>query len=82
MTSLAELRERLKLCTDDVKERPYSHPVATGRYAEDVPALLDVAEAAKEWNRILGAEFSTNVEWSHARQKLSIALARLEGKDE
>jgi hypothetical protein len=54
-------RRRVPYCVDDVAERPYSHPVATGWYAEDVPALLAelaraVAEAATLRTRLVFEE--------------------------
>lgn len=42
------VQERLEACQELVAERPYSHPVATGWYAEDVPNLLAVAKAARD----------------------------------
>ncbi len=45
-TSTRECRKRAHYCADDVRMRPWSHPVATGWYAEDVPALLDAIEEA------------------------------------
>lgn len=43
-----EYDERAKLCIEDVAARPYSHPVATGWYAEDVPKLLAAIRDAIE----------------------------------
>lgn len=44
---LARIEGRLAACRDDVGNRPYSAPVSTGWYAEDVLALVNIAKAAR-----------------------------------
>lgn len=37
---LAEIAVRFGMCQEDIIERPFSHPVVTGWYVEDVDVLI------------------------------------------
>lgn len=60
------ISERLALCHADVAERPYSHPVTTGWYAEDMADvrsiirdyLLGESGAMVLWKLAYGEDFA------------------------
>lgn len=41
------IRRRLALAEEDIRERPFSHPVAAAWYYEDVSRLLRELEATR-----------------------------------
>lgn len=43
----SELHERLVACREQIEISPYSHTVAAGWYAEDVPRLLEQFETMR-----------------------------------
>ncbi len=53
------LRKRIELCYEQIAASPYSHTVAAGWYAEDVPVLLD--ETARLLSLLLRAEEERDV---------------------
>lgn len=53
MTRVEIIEERARDCADVLAENRYGAPVATGWYAEDVPALVKVARAARDLHTVV-----------------------------